>query len=290
MTTPDDVEREWLASYRPGDFPPFAVTVDLAIFTIRATSLCALLVRRADYPYRGDWALPGGHLRHGVESAEDAAVRELQEETGVTWPNNSHLDQLATYTTPRRDPRIQAGLHVATVAFVALAADLPDPVAATDATHAQWWPTDQLDLARQQAAWQSQRDYAGTAPRLAFDHAVILHDARERVRAKLEYTTLAASFVKAPFTITDLRHVYSTVWGHEPDPANFRRKVLAIPRFVSPALQPPRPSGGSGGRPPSLYLRGPAGNIHPPLLRDSSIRTSGSDLEQPDRAGRRRPR
>jgi 8-oxo-dGTP diphosphatase len=260
-------EQDWLAAYRPGDFPPFAVTVDIALFTIRKETLCALLIQRAEPPYRGQWALPGGHIRHGTESAEQAAVRELHEETGVAWSSDNQLEQLATYTTPRRDPRIQAGLHVATVGFVALAVDLPEPTAATDATNAHWRPVESLDLAGQRRAWEKDRPYRGASPGIAFDHAVILDDALERVRAKLEYTTLATRFVTEPFSITDLRHVYRSVWGHEPDPANFRRKILATPGFLIPAPQPPRSPGGAGGRPPTLYLRGTAASVYPPLLR-----------------------
>jgi 8-oxo-dGTP diphosphatase len=263
-----DEEAGWLAGYRPADFPPFALTVDLAILTIRSRSLCVLLIRRGEHPYRAGWALPGGHVRHGAESAEQAAVRELREETGLTWAVDTDLDQLRTYTDPRRDPRMAAGLQVITVAFVALAADLPDPVAATDADAARWWPVDDLDLDRQATAWADQGRYDGTAPGLAFDHAVILRDARERVRAKLEYTTLATRFVPEPFSISDLRRVYTTVWGQEPEPANFRRKVLSVPGFVVPAPAAHRAPGG-GGRPPALYRRGSATGVHPPLLRET---------------------
>jgi 8-oxo-dGTP diphosphatase len=92
----------------------------------------------------------------------------------------------------------------------------------------------------------------------------------ERVRAKLEYTTLATRFVSEPFSLSDLRHVYTIVWGNEPDPANFRRKVLSVPGFVVADESPPRPTGRAGGRPPALYRRGSSETISPPLLRDSS--------------------
>lgn len=246
-------EPAWLTSYDPTAFPPFAVTVDLAIFTLRDDVLCTLLVRRGQHPYRGWWALPGGHVRHGAESTDTAARRELAEETGIDpETGGAYLEQLATYSAPERDPRIAAGLHVVSVAYVALAPDLPEPVAGTDAAQAQWWPVN---------------DVIAHTPRLAFDHATILDGALERVRAKLEYTTLALRFVGETFSLADLRRVYLAVWGDAPDPANFRRKVLATPDFVRPAERAPTAPTTAGGRPPELYRRGEALLITPPLTR-----------------------
>ncbi len=242
-------EAAWLRDYDPHAFAPFAVTVDLAIFTLRDDALQVLLVRRGEHPYRGRWALPGGHLRQGRESADAAARRELAEETGIDAAA-VHLEQLATYSAPGRDPRIKAGLQVVSVAHVALVPQLPDPVAGTDAADARWWPVAEAE-----------------ALRLAFDHAVILADAVDRVRAKLEYTTLALHFVTEPFALADLRRVYAAVWGAAPDAANFRRKVLATPDFVRPAAGARAAPGAAGGRPPELYTRGAARLVVPPLTR-----------------------
>src|SRR5215470_2099053 len=110
----------------------FQVTVDLVVLTIRAATLRVLLVRRKYPPYRGRWALPGGFvLAH--EDLDEAAVRELAEETGLRTPTG-HLEQLATYGTPRRDPRGR----VVTVAYLALVPDPPSPAAGTDAAAADW--------------------------------------------------------------------------------------------------------------------------------------------------------
>jgi 8-oxo-dGTP diphosphatase len=245
-------EREFLHGYDPGEFPPFAVTVDLAVFTIRAGLLAVLLVQRRDHPYRGFWALPGGFVREN-ESAGDAALRELAEETGVTT-FTGHLEQLRTYSDPGRDPR----MRVVSVAHVALAPGLPDPRPGGDAIAARWWPAEDLGL----------EDGAPDAPPLGFDHAQIVADALERVRSKLEYTTLAVSFVEEPFTLADLRRVYAAVWGKAPDLGNFRRKVLGTPGFVTEAQRSPDAAAGSaGGRPPLLYRRGDAVILHPPMLR-----------------------
>jgi 8-oxo-dGTP diphosphatase len=245
-------ERAWLADYEPTAFPPFAVTVDLAIFTIHDGHLCVLLIKRGGHPYRDRWALPGGHIRHGKESAEAAAARELEEETGLDRRAlGAHLEQLATYSEPARDPRMQVGLQVVTVAFVALVPHLEAPRAGTDASEARWWPID---------------DLVGGDPDLAFDHGRILSDALARVRSKLEYTTLAAQFLGEPFGLPDLRRVYLAVWGAAPDLANFRRKVLTTPGFVVPAERAAS-AAGKAGRPPLLYRRGPATYLDPPFRR-----------------------
>ena len=108
---------------------------------------------------------------------------------------------------------------------------------------------------------------------LAFDHARILRDALERVRAKLEYTTLAAAFVDEPFTLADLRRVYAAVWGSAPDLGNFRRKVLGTEGFVVEARRSATAAAGAaGGRPPLLYRHGHATTLHPPLLRPAGLR------------------
>jgi 8-oxo-dGTP diphosphatase len=225
------------------DHPPFAVAVDLAIFTIRHDALSVLLVERGDDPYAGSWALPGGFVEPD-EDAETAAWRELGEETGVE-KFAGHLEQLQTYSAPDRDPR----MRVVSVAHVAFAPDLPEPEAGSDAARARWWPVnDVLD-----------DDHVS----LAFDHATILTDARERVRAKLEYTTLATEFVAEPFTLPELRRVYAAVWGTPPDLGTFRRKVLGTEGFVVPAQ-------GDAGQ-ATLYRRGPAAVIQPPLLRTTSM-------------------
>ena len=227
------------------EHPPFAVAVDLAIFTIREGALSVLLVERGEDPFAGCWALPGGFVGPD-EDAATAAWRELHEETGVEQ-FAGHLEQLRTYSAPDRDPR----MRVVSVAHVAFAPDLPQPAAGSDAADARWWAVSDV-LEDEQAE-------------LAFDHAEILTDARERIRAKLEYTTLATEFVAEPFTLPELRRVYAAVWGTPPDLGNFRRKVLGTEGFVRPTDSHGRTSG--SGRKALLYRRGEAKVIQPPMLR-----------------------
>jgi 8-oxo-dGTP diphosphatase len=178
------------------------------------------------------------------EGLLDAARRELQEETGLADPT-VHLEQLATYGDPRRDPR----LRVVSVAYLALAAELPDPSVGSDASEATWRQVAEL--------------LAGSG-KLAFDHGAILADGRERARAKLEYSPLATAFCADEFTVAELRRVYEVVWGTELDPRNFHRKVTGSPGFLEPTG---KQTSRNGGRPAQLYRRGDVHVLNPPISR-----------------------
>ncbi|WP_405800343.1 NUDIX hydrolase [Streptomyces sp. NBC_01506] len=243
-------------NYDPADFVPFAVTVDLAVFTVRQGVLHVLLIERGEEPYLGHWALPGGFVRPR-ESAGQAARRELAEETGLSPDTVAGLrpEQLRTYSDPDRDPR----MRVVSVAYTALVPDLPEPRGGGDAAQARWtrwsgYDTDELG-------------------QLAFDHGRILADGRRRIGAKLEYTCLATEFCPPEFTLGELQQVYETVWGVALDRPNFRRKVLTSPGFVEPVAGPPRRTGGRG-KPAALYRAGTATALHPPLLRPEGRTTT----------------
>jgi 8-oxo-dGTP diphosphatase len=221
------------------------VTVDLVVLTIREDTLQALVVRRGEPPYKNKWALPGGFV-HEDEDLDAAAARELQEETALTR-GQVHLEQLATFGAPRRDPR----MRVVTVAYLALAADLPHPRAGTDAADARWQPVDELlDTGE-----------------LAFDHAEILHVGVERARSKLEYTPLGTKFCPPEFTVSELRRVYEVVWGTQLDPRNFHRKATKTDGFLVPT---DHTTTRDGGRPARLYRTGSIKLLYPPLLRSTA--------------------
>ena len=217
------------------------LTVDLVILTVRESLLQVLLIQRGNEPYQDQDALPGGFLRAG-EDLRDAAERELAEETSLS-SRHLHLEQLAAYGAPHRDPRGR----VVSVAYLALAPNLPIPTAGSDAKAARWAPVQEV---------------RGT---LAFDHGDILDDAVERARSQLEFTTLATAFCDREFTIGDLRRVYEVVWETSLDPRNFSRKVASSEGFL-------QPTGGKRipetGRPATLYRRGPARTLNPPLMRN----------------------
>jgi 8-oxo-dGTP diphosphatase len=183
-------------------YPHPAVTTDIVVFTIRHETLKVLLIKRAEDPYLGSWALPGGFV--GIdESLDAAAARELDEETGVT---DVYLEQLYTFGQPDRDPRER----VITVAYYALIpSDRIQIRAATDAEAVGWFGLPEL-------------------PRLAFDHERILAMALERLRAKLDYSTIALQFMPQEFTLTELQSVYEQILGEPIDKRNFRKRILAL--------------------------------------------------------------
>lgn len=178
------------------------VTVDLVIFALRDSELQVVLIRRGLPPFVGSWALPGGFVRDG-ESLEEAARRELQEETGV---RDVYLEQLYTFGDPERDPRGR----IVTVAYYALlTGDAAPLVAGTDAGAAQWMR-------------------ARKHPPLAFDHERILAYALERLANKLEYSTIGFQLLPRKFTLSQLQSVYEAVLGRKLDKRNFRRKMALV--------------------------------------------------------------
>ena len=197
-TSPSNPEEEYDASA----FEHPSVTADIALFTVREKALQVLLIRRKDWPFAGQWALPGGFVRPG-ESLEDAARRELSEETGV---HEVLLEQLWAFSDPQRDPRT----WVITVAYTALvASDALTLRAGTDAAEAAWF--------RVQALPQP----------LAFDHSEILDHAIASLRARLEVNLqIAAALLPRRFTLSEMQDVYEIISGRALDKRNFRKWVL----------------------------------------------------------------
>ena len=234
-----------------GEFPPFAVTVDIAVFTIRDDALQILLIERGEEPFLGAWALPGGFVLP-TEDLDDAADRELWEETGVR-PGSAHLEQLGSYGDPERDPR----MRTVTVAYWAICSGLPMLRGGGDAWRAELKPVEKIE--REEV-------------RLAFDHERIVRDAVERTRAKLEYTALAARFCPPEFTISELRRVFETVWNTRIDPGNFQRNVQNRSAF-NRQLQRSFPAG--RGRPAALWSVTDETGLAKPLERPLARRRHG---------------
>ena len=230
------------------EFPPFSVTCDLVVLSVRAGALHVLLVTRGGEPYAGRLALPGGFVEID-ENLEDAAYRELGEEAGV-GRDDVILEQLAAFGDPGRDPRSR----VVSVAWLALGADLPEPTAGSDAAGAQWVPV----------ASALSLGVVHGSEELAFDHGLILAEGVERARAKLEDTGHAAALCGERVTVADLHAVYEAVWGIELDRANFHRKVTGVPGFLTPTGEVRE---GGRGRPARVYRGDPQAVLSPPILR-----------------------
>ncbi|MBX3183160.1 MAG: NUDIX hydrolase [Polyangiaceae bacterium] len=184
------------------DHPRPALTVDCVVFGLDEGDLKLLLVQRSQEPFRHRWALPGG-LVGMEESAERAARRELEEETGV---RDVYLEQLYTFSAVDRDPRERT----ISIAYYALV-KMTDHVvrAATDAGGAAWFSvTDAQDL--------------------AFDHDLIVHTACERLRGKLRYQPIGFELLPEKFKLSQLQRLYEVVLGTPLDKRNFRKKILAM--------------------------------------------------------------
>lgn len=200
----NDEESTFLTTYDRERYPKPLVMVDLVIFALIEDALQVLLIQRGEHPFKGRWALPGGALRLNQDrSLEDAARRELQEETSVTSP---YLEQLATYGGPDRDPRDWS----VTVAYFALIPrDQVTLEAGTDAQDARWEPV----------------TGTGVEPDLAFDHARILADGVNRLRAKLTYTAIGVHLLPEAFTLSELQHTFELILQEKLDKSSFRQRV-----------------------------------------------------------------
>lgn len=183
-------------------YTPPAVTVDTVIFTIEDGQLKVLLIKRADQPFKGSWALPGGFLLKN-ETSEQGALRILKEKAGV---KSVYVEQLYTFDGVGRDPRG----HVLTVAYFALA------------------PRDKIrfegngDL--QTPAFHSVKKL----PSLAFDHKNIISYAIKRLQAKLEYTNVVFSLLPKYFTLNQLQKAYEIILYKKLDKRNFQKKFLSL--------------------------------------------------------------
>jgi len=188
------------------EYPRPALTVDCVIFGLDDEDLKVLLIKRGNAPYIGKWAIPGGFVIPG-ESVDDAARRELREETGL---KNVFLEQLYTFGNPGRDPRE----HVVSVAYYALTNLSEHKVEAdTDADDAAWFNIHDV-------------------PKLCFDHDDILGIALKRLRGKVRYQPIGFELLPRKFTLTQLQKMYELILETELDKRNFRKKILKMEILV----------------------------------------------------------
>ena len=179
-----------------------AVTIDIVLFTIHKGVLKVLLVKREKAPFRGKWALPGGPVQTH-DSVDEAALRQLQKETQV---GNVYLEQLYTFGELRRDPR---GRVITVAYYAAVHSDRFSPLPLVDGTVSHLFSVHRL-------------------PSLAFDHAKIISYALERLKHKVNYTTICFQLVPERFTLSELQKAYEVILGQKLDKRNFRKKMLQL--------------------------------------------------------------
>ena len=231
----------WSSPERPA-YPHQALAV---VVQVRARRLHVMLWRRANEPFAGTWALPGGPLLPD-ETLGASVGRQLASKVEVT--HLAHLEQLETRSDPARDPR---GRTVATAYLGLVPSDL-DPVLPADTA---WHPTDAL-------------------PTTAFDHGSIVGSALGRLRAKLSYTNVGFALAPPTFSIAELRDIYVAALGYEVTATNLQRVLLR--RGVLEATGEMAPPGRAGGRPAALYrFASPALEVTDPfaVLRPPTRRT-----------------
>ncbi|MDD5164883.1 MAG: NUDIX domain-containing protein [Patescibacteria group bacterium] len=185
------------------------IAVDTVIFNIINNDLKILLIKRGSKTFKNMWAIPGGRVNKN-EPLEEAAKRELKEETGV---KNVYLEQLYTFGDPKRDPRGR----VISVAYFALIGEEPRLRADTDAIDTDWFSVKKL-------------------PQLAFDHRKIVNYALKRLSWKLEYTNIGRNLLPKVFTLSELREVYEIILGKKIDKRNFQKKILSL-NLIKPVHQ-----------------------------------------------------
>lgn len=183
-------------------YPRPALTVDCVVFGINDGDLQVLLIQRAHAPFAGAWALPGGFVDMD-ETTDEAARRELQEETGL---KDVFLEQLYTFSAVDRDPRERV-VSIAYYALVPTATHAPE--AASDAAGVNWFDASHL-------------------PNLAFDHDEIVATALSRLRNKIRYQPIGFELLPSRFPLRDLQHLYEVILGCRLDKRNFRKKILGM--------------------------------------------------------------
>lgn len=197
------------------EYPRPALTVDCVVFGVdlddESAPLKVLLIRRGEEPFKGCWALPGGHVHEG-EELEAAALRELQEETTA---HISFCEQLCTFGKPGRDPR---GWVIAVAYYALVRATDHEVHGESDAIEAKWVPVDQ-------------------AKELSFDHDEILGVALSRLRAKIRYAPIGFNLLPETFTLRQLRKLYETLLCQPFDKRNFRKRILAAGILVEAGVE-----------------------------------------------------
>ncbi len=283
-------EEQFLAQYDASKYERPSVTVDILVFTVTdeekenyrklsEKKLRILLIKRGEHPYLGKWALPGGFVKMD-ESLDEAALRELKEETNI---DDIYMEQLYTWGDVGRDPRTR----VISTAYMSLVdSSTLNVKASDDADDAKWFTVSaktfqeqknvtengyilqqliRLSLSNDEddlsAVIKTEKIVEGKvtkikrevieSPDIAFDHAKIIEYGLERLRNKIEYTDIAFNLMPDLFTLTELQQVYEVILGRELLKANFRRKIADM------VIETNKYTRDSGHRPSKLFRFNP---------------------------------
>lgn len=209
------------------DFEKPYTTVDVVIFSLIENKLKVLLIKRGEgvnEPFPNAWALVGGFVDiHQDQDLQATATRKLKEKTGV---EAAYLEQLGSWGSVNRDPR---GWFTTHVYLSILAIDnIQMPKSGANAEDAKWFDVEQN----------------GVGCVLAFDHAQILAEALQRLRNKVEYTSLPAFLMPKLFTLKELQNAYEAILERQLDKSAFRTRMLsadlleATPHYKEAANRP----------------------------------------------------
>lgn len=184
------------------EYPRPSVTVDCIIFGLDDDSLKILLIERGGEPFKNYWALPGGFVEMN-ETLDAAAMRELEEETGI---KDTFMEQLYTFGDVARDPR---GRVISVAYFALVKLSNYKVTAASDAKRAEWFPINKM-------------------PKLAFDHDKIFQMALDRLKNKVHYQPVGFALLPEKFTLSQLQKLYELILEKNLDKRNFRKKILSM--------------------------------------------------------------
>ena len=255
-------EEEFLRQYSPGNYERPSVTVDMLLFTVvdkvvedirklNEKELRILLIKRKEHPYIGEWAIPGGFVNIN-ESIEEAAHRELKEETNI---DNIYMEQLATFGDVGRDPR----MRVISTAYMALVPNKNlNPIAGDDAENVAWFTIKSGEITEREQGISfnlilenneekilisykiiEKYSYSGVTKtkevlytvnkesnnEIAFDHVKIINMALDRLKNKVEYTSIAFNLVDEYFTMADIQSIYEILLNKKFHRMEFMRKT-----------------------------------------------------------------
>ena len=240
-------EEEFLKDYNPRDFDPVSVTTDVLLLSVSnketgnyrkltKKSYSVLLIKRNTYPYKDKWCLPGGFVKP-LETLDDSAKRILKDETNL---KNIYLEQLYTFSDPKRDPRMRviSTSYMALVDKKRLDGKIPK--------NASWFDINVLEDSKsydvtldngvevlkfkisktlRELTTDRYSFKITNNDKLAFDHPLVIISGLERLKNKVEYTDIVFNMMPELFTLGELQQVYEVILGKKLlDPA-FRRII-----------------------------------------------------------------